>query len=126
MPRPLKCRLVCAAPRCTGFMPSGMSDCGEGAVVMSVDEYEALRLLDLEGLTQEECAAQMEIARSTVTNIYNSARRKLADALVNGKRLTIDGGNYRLCERAKAGHGGLCCRKGCKKHRKPPPPRREL
>ena len=59
---------------------------------MTVDEYEAVRLLDLQGLTQEACAGRMNIARTTVTAIYNSARKKMADALVNGKRLMIAGG----------------------------------
>ncbi len=59
---------------------------------MTVDEFEAVRLLDREGLTQEECAARMRIARTTVTSIYDSARKKMADALVYGKRLVISGG----------------------------------
>jgi len=59
---------------------------------MTVDEFEALRLLDGEGLTQEACAARMNIARTTVTAIYDSARKKIADSLVNGKRLLITGG----------------------------------
>jgi len=64
--------------------------------VMSLDEFETIRLLDFEGLTQEQCAERMGVARTTVTAIYESARRKTAEALVNGKRLLIRGGNYRL------------------------------
>jgi predicted Fe-Mo cluster-binding NifX family protein len=64
--------------------------------VLSLDEFETIRLLDREGLTQEQCAERMGIARTTVTATYESARRKVADALVNGKRLLIRGGNYRL------------------------------
>jgi len=63
-----------------------------GNVRMRVDEYEAFRLLDDEGLTQEACAARMNVARTTVTAIYDSARKKIADALVHGKRLLIAGG----------------------------------
>ena len=63
------------------------------SVHMTVDEFEALRLLDAEGLTQEGCASRMNIARTTVTAIYDSARKKVADALVNGKRLLITGGH---------------------------------
>jgi predicted DNA-binding protein (UPF0251 family)/predicted Fe-Mo cluster-binding NifX family protein len=63
-----------------------------GSVRMTVDEYEAFRLLDDEGLTQETCAARMNIARTTVTAIYDNARKKIADALVHGKRLLIAGG----------------------------------
>ena len=64
------------------------------SVHMTVDEFEALRLLDAEGLTQEGCASRMNIARTTVTAIYDSARKKVADALVNGKRLLITGGSH--------------------------------
>ena len=71
---------------------------------MELDEYECIRLIDLEGLTQEQCAAQMLVTRTTVTAIYESARKKLADALVNGKRLTISGGEVTVCE-----HGTQCC-----------------
>ena len=63
---------------------------------MSLDEYEAIRLLDHLGLTQEACAVRMGVARTTVTAIYDSARKKLADALVNGKTLQIRGGSYAL------------------------------
>ena len=63
---------------------------------MTLDEFETIRLLDREGLTQEQCAGKMGIARTTVTAIYESARRKVAEALVDGKQLLIRGGNYRL------------------------------
>ncbi|WP_331655095.1 DUF134 domain-containing protein [Anaerotignum sp.] len=86
MARPRKCRKVCALPENCGFAPmKEMND--ENRVIMAVDEYETIRLIDLVGYTQEECAAQMHIARTTVQGIYNDARRKLADALVNGKSL---------------------------------------
>ena len=62
-------------------------------VRMTVDEFETLRLLDDEGLTQEACASRMNISRTTVTAIYDSARKKVADALVRGKRLLITGGH---------------------------------
>ena len=109
MARPPKCRRVCAVPRCTGFAPEGAYEVGD-AVVMGVDEYEAIRLIDLLGLTQEACAGQMGIARTTVTGIYDSARHKLAQALVEGRRLVIAGGHYRLCEELGRGCMGRCCR----------------
>ena len=116
MPRPQKCRRVCAIPRCPGFAPvGGEPGTDGGAGVLGVDEYEALRLVDLEGLTQEACAARMDIARTTVTGICASARRKVAGALVYGRPLVIEGGHFRLCE------GGADCRRGgcpCRSNRK--------
>ena len=104
--RPPKCRRVCGPPRCTGFVPEG-TGAGE-PVVMGVDEYEVIRLIDLLGLTQEACGAQMEIARTTVTGIYDSARRKLAQALVEGRRLVIAGGHYQLCQGPDRPCTGCC------------------
>lgn len=105
MPRPVKCRRVCGLPENTVFGPVG-GNCSQ-TVTMTVDEYETLRLIDLEGLTQEECAAQMGIARATVAGIWTRARRKTADALVNGKQLTVAGGNYMLCRHSEPS----CCGK---------------
>ena len=86
------------------------------AVRMTVDEYETIRLIDLEGCTQEECAKQMHVARSTVQMIYNEARRKSADCLVNGKPLVIGGGNYRLCNGAMRCSAGKCpLKRNCQK-----------
>ncbi len=85
----------------------------ENCVVMSVDEYETIRLIDLEGFTQEQCAEQMNIARTTVQRIYNDARQKLADSLVNSKVLRIEGGDFQLCE----GLEELCRCGGCHRHR---------
>jgi predicted DNA-binding protein (UPF0251 family) len=79
---------------------------------MTVDEYETIRLIDLEGFTQEECAKHMNIARTTVQGMYNDARKKLAESLVNGKLLRIEGGEYRLCD----GFGKSCGDGGCRRH----------
>lgn len=95
MPRPIRCRRIERLPVFRSFSPDDAE--ASESVRMSVDEFEAFRLLDDEGLTQEECAARMNIARTTVTAIYNSARKKLSDALVHGKRLLIVGG---CCEYA--------------------------
>lgn len=98
MSRPKKYRRVCSKPRSDGFAPlCGCASQPEN-VVMGIDEYEVIRLLDLEGLTQEKAALQMNVARTTVTGIYNTARKKLADCLVNGKFLSINGGDYEECE----------------------------
>ncbi len=82
---------------------------------MTVDEYETIRLIDQEGFTQEECAKRMNIARSTVQGIYIGARKKLAESLINGKVLRIEGGEYRLCEGLLNGCGRG---RGCHRHRR--------
>ena len=92
MPRPRKCRRVCCLPWNVAFGPLG-EQTAEASVVMTVDEYETIRLIDLMGYTQEECAAQMNVARTTVQGIYNEARKKLADMLVSAKTLYIRGGD---------------------------------
>lgn len=109
MPRPQRCRRICSEPAVTGFSPDNAEK--QNIVVLTMDEFEVIRLVDSEGQTHEQCARQMEISRSTVTEIYESARRKIADCLVNGRRLEIDGGNYRLCD----GNPKWCYKKHCEK-----------
>lgn len=115
MPRPKKCRRICALPRCSSFGPLE----GEHAepVGMALEEYEAIRLIDLLGCTQEECARQMGVARSTVQQVYDQARRKLAQVLVEGRRLVISGGDYMLCTQAEACAGRDCARRDCGRRR---------
>ncbi|MBR1633515.1 MAG: DUF134 domain-containing protein [Lachnospiraceae bacterium] len=90
MPRPVRCRRIEQMPVYRSFSPDDIT--AAESVRMTVDEFESLRLLDDEGLTQEACADRMNVARTTVTAIYESARKKIADALVHGKRLLITGG----------------------------------
>lgn len=90
MPRPVRCRRIGMLPVYRSFSPDETRAAEN--VSMTVDEFESIRLLDNEDLTQEECAEKMNISRTTVTAIYDSARKKVADALVNGKRLLITGG----------------------------------
>lgn len=111
MPRPRKCRRVCRLPSHRGFSPLGENPCAE-PVMLRVEEYEAIRLIDLEGLTQEECAQQMGVARTTVTGIVDQARRKLAEALVHGRPLRIQGGDFILCDQAR-GCKGHCSHRPC-------------
>ncbi len=113
MARPMKWRKVCSLPESSRFGPLDSNVNGEDCVRMKVDEYETIRLIDLEGFTQEECAKQMNVARTTVQGIYAEARRKIAQSLVDGKILLIEGGEYRLCE----GRGNGCGR-GCRKQRR--------
>lgn len=109
MARPSRCRRICLEPQYDRFIPDRL--CESGTVLLSVDEYEAIRLIDLEKMTHEECANQMGISRTTVTETYEKARYKIADFLVNGKALNITGGNYRLCE----GLFRQCCQRPCKR-----------
>lgn len=164
MPRPKKCRKICAIPKCCGFGPmtnktDNKNGAGEliakdlaaggsmadktmanksayeaqrdlsnanafnaanndvkcaanvgvaqepsttGAIEMTLDEYEAIRLIDYLGYTQETCAVQMGVARTTVQSVYNDARKKLARVLIEGKYLYIKGGNYTVCPRAES------------------------
>lgn len=92
-------------------MPAGGSEAGP-AVVLTVDEYETIRLIDKLGLSQEQCSTRMKIARTTVQSVYTSARRKLADVLVDGLPLRIEGGDYVLCD----GRDHSCGFDTCFKH----------
>ena len=108
MPRPRKCRRVCRLPENEGFLPLSPGAARQ-PVILNVDEYEAIRLIDLEGLSQEECGEYMGIARTTVQQIYSSGRKKLAQALVEGLPLRIAGGNFSLCD----GTERRCCHRNC-------------
>ena len=68
------------------------------AITLGLDEFECIRLIDHCGLSQAECGAQMQVARTTIALIYERARKKIADSIVYGRSLEIKGGNYRLCE----------------------------
>ncbi len=114
MPRPRKWRKVCGLPDTNQFGPLDLTDGKNDFVQMTVDEYETIRLIDLEGLNQAECASQMGIARTTVQGIYNRARKKLAASLVNGTVLRIEGGEYRLCD----GEGRFCNGGGCRRRKR--------
>ena len=94
MSRTPRCRRIRCYPEYWSFAPQG--DEPVETIIMSLDEYECIRLMDREKLTQEQCARRMGVARTTVTNIYESARSKLAEALVDGKALRIGGGSYQL------------------------------
>ncbi len=111
MPRPRKRRRVCCLPESNRFGPLDYPAGDSSTVNMTVDEYETIRLIDLANLTQEECANQMNVSRTTVQGIYDEARKKLAESLVNGKILRIEGGEYKLCDGRRNGCGRGVCRR---------------
>ena len=94
MPRRQRRRWIGGYPDYWEFSPEELA--AGAPVVMTLDEFETIRLLDREGLTQEQCAERMGVSRPTVTAIYDSARKKVAEALVDGKRLQLRGGSYQL------------------------------
>ena len=112
MARPRKCRRVCQFPQTLAFSPEESGN-EKDAVILTVDEYETIRLIDKERLSQEQCSGFMQIARGTVQQIYANARRKLADALVDGRSLRIEGGDYRICD----GRNSICDPEICFKQR---------
>ena len=107
MARPVKLRCVAQLPNTAFFRPVGIPTNALQGVCLSVEEVESIRLKDLEGLEQEECAQKMRISRPTFHRILESARKKLADALINGKAIQIEGGNFELPQRRfKCGNDG--------------------
>ena len=108
MARPRKCRRICALPSTTEFIPSCERNITD-YISLGIDEYETVRLIDYVGLSQEECGMQMSIARTTVQQIYTNARKKIAEALVEGYTLRIEGGDYQICD----GKHDRCLSKDC-------------
>ncbi len=103
VPRPYCNRRIAGRPAAATFKPTGIPADELEEVIMTLDEFEALRLADLDGLYQEEAAGRMKVSRPTFSRIIESARRKVADALVHGKLLRIEGGPIHLGARR-------CCR----------------
>ena len=98
MPRPHKPRNICKMPEYFVFGPKGIKMSKLNNVEMPIDELETIRLIDLLDYTQEEAAAQMNVARTTVQRIYNIARKKLAQSIIEGKVIVIEGGKIVLCD----------------------------
>jgi predicted DNA-binding protein (UPF0251 family) len=94
VPRPRRFRWVGAQPNSTYFKPRGIPLADLEEVVLAVDEHEAIRLADLRGLQQEEAAEKMKVSRATFGRIVASARRKVADAIINAKAIRIEGGDF--------------------------------
>jgi len=96
MGRPKKCRWVETEPGVTFFKPRGIPLRSLEQMVITVDELEAMRLADFLEMTQEEVAQKMQVSRPTVTRMLARAHRAVAEALVTGKAICIEGGDYRL------------------------------
>ncbi len=96
MARPKNCRRVGSMPQSDYFKPRGIPLSALEEVVLTVDEFEAVRLADLEGLYQEQAAEKMKVSRQTFGRIIESAHKKVAEALVQGKALKIEGGEFEM------------------------------
>jgi len=94
MPRPCKRRRVGGRPNSSYFKPTGIQKIELEESVLAVDEFEAVRLKDYLNLDQNECAEKMDVSQPTFHRLVLSARKKIADAIVNGKAIKIEGGNY--------------------------------
>ena len=113
MPRPKQDRKISNPPLMQGFKPFGIPRRMLSQVSLLYDEYEAIRLLDYEGMNQDQAAVQMNVSRPTLTRIYEKARKTIAQALVEGKMIMIEGGNVQFdrawyrCRRCYKLIGGL-------------------
>jgi predicted DNA-binding protein (UPF0251 family) len=107
----MKARRVCCLPDNRMFVPVHKRGPHHDAIVLTVDEYEAFRLMDFMDMSQEECAKSMDVARTTVQKIYSDARKKIAEALVMSKAIKIEGGDYKLySENERLNAPGRCFR----------------
>ncbi|MBS3143691.1 DUF134 domain-containing protein [Candidatus Woesearchaeota archaeon] len=101
MPRPRLCRRVYFNPSVTYFKPRGVRLRDLNESILTIDELESVRLKDLEGLEQETAAKKMNISQPTFHRLILSARRKISDALINGKAIKVEGGDFRIIGRKR-------------------------
>ena len=113
MARPKICKNICAMPDYYEFTPVTEEKEEFETLSMSLVEFEVIRLIDKMNYTQEQCADQMGVSRPTVQILYDGARKKLAEFLVEGRTLKLEGGSYRLCDREHRN----CKREYCCKER---------
>ncbi len=116
MTRPKYCRKIRSEPGAKYYRPEGIPAADLEEIIITLDEFEALRLSDFERLYQENCAESMNISRQTFGRIIDSARKKIADALIHGKALRIGGGTVSLEENGETkcsacDHSSQCCKK---------------
>ena len=109
MPRPCCLRHIEINPFAVYFKPAGIPVHMLEEVVLTLDELESLRLADLNGLYQEQAAEKMKISRPTFSRVIEQARRKVADALIHGKALRLEGGAVKITGEPK--HEGCCSRR---------------
>jgi len=112
MSRPKISKHICDEPLVDTFTPAGKTSTSKEVITMSVEEYEVFRLIDRENFTQHQCAEVMGVARSTVQRLYNSARKKLAESIIDAKVLKISGGDYSIC--VKKRDANMCAH--CNRH----------
>jgi predicted DNA-binding protein (UPF0251 family) len=99
MPRPRRCRRVWFEPNVTYFKPAGVRMIDLEESILTVDEFEAVRLKDLEGLDEGTASKKMNISQPTFNRLVSSARKKIADAIVHGKAIKIFGGPYKVLKK---------------------------
>ncbi len=115
MPRPKRLRRVCFLPEHQEFGPVNSEHHSDEIIKLSLDEYEIIRLIDLEGNDQEQAALALDVSRGTVQRIYNEAKKKMAEFLVCGKKLFIEQGEVRLCDHPEHQGRRRCQMKGMKR-----------
>ena len=103
MPRPPKCRHIEKLPTVSYFKPRGIPMSSLAEIILPLEGVEALRLVEIEGLDQDQASARMKISRQTLGRILASARKSLAEAVVLGKALRIEGGNYAVADPGRPG-----------------------
>ena len=114
MVRPRRLRRIFFQPDVTYFKPTGVSMRDLKEVILNFDELEAVRMVDIAGVGQSEAGKKMRISQSTLSRLLSSARKKLADAVVNGRAIKIEGGDFKM---VKSGGRGLGMGQGAGKGR---------
>ena len=101
MPRPRLRRKISFEPNTTYFKPAGIRVVDLKETILTLEEFEAIRLIDLKDTQQIKAAKQMNISQPTLSRLLISARKKLADAIINGKAIKIKGGDYKMVQPRK-------------------------
>jgi predicted DNA-binding protein (UPF0251 family) len=123
MPRPRICRRIFFEPKITYFKPAGIPLRTLQETILAKDEIEAVRLIDFQNISQKQAAKKMKVSQPTLSRLLTSARKKLSEAIVKGKAIKIQGGNFKMMQQPKismglgrgrmggqfaAGPGGIC------------------